>query len=324
MHYTHLAKEERYYLWQALKSGKSMRVAAKEIGRNVSTVSRELARNTGVRGYRYKQADAKSRERQACKGKKRISAETWFAVEQRLRLDNSPEQISGVLALQGISISHEWIYQHILADKKNGGSLYAHLRCQRKRKRRYGRPDRRGQMKDRVSIDLRPKVVDERSRLGDWEADCVEGSKGGPVLVTLAERKSRLTLVGKARNKSASEVSRVILGLLTPIKDYVHTITYDNGKEFSYHAALSDKLEAQGFFAHPYHSWERGLNENTNGLLRQYFPKGVSLEAVTQDEIIAAMCRLNWRPRKCLGFKTPYTTFLASANVQTTGVALSN
>ena len=118
--------------------------------------------------------------------------------------------------------------------------------------------------------------------------------------------------------------SRVILGLLTPIKDYVHTITYDNGKEFSYHAALSDKLEAQGFFAHPYHSWERGLNENTNGLLRQYFPKGVSLEAVTQDEIIAAMCRLNWRPRKCLGFKTPYTTFLASANVQTTGVALSN
>jgi transposase, IS30 family len=252
MHYTHLAEEERYYLCHALKSGKSMRAVAKEIGRNVSTVSRELARNKGLRGYRYKQADAKSSERQACKGQKRISAGTWLEVEQRLLLDNSPEQISGALALQGIRVSHEWIYQHILVDKRNGGSLYTHLRCQRKRKRRYGRPDKRGQMKDRVSIDLRPKIVDERSRLGDWEADCVEGSKGGPVLVTLAERKSRLMLAGKAENKSASEVSRVILELLTPIKDYVHTITYDNGKEFSYHAAVSDKLEAQGFFAHPY------------------------------------------------------------------------
>lgn len=139
-------------------------------------------------------------------------------------------------------------------------------------------------MKGRVSIDLRPKVVDERSRIGDWEADCVEGNKGGPVLVTLAERKSRLTLLSKAKNKSAKEVSYVILGLLTPIKDYVHTITYDNGKEFSYHAELSDKLDAQGFFAHPYHSWERRLNENTNGLPHQYFPKGVSLEAITQDD----------------------------------------
>lgn len=124
MHYARLAKKERYYLCQALKSGKSMREAAKEIGRNVSTVSHELARNTGLRGYRDKQADAKSRERQACKGKNRISAKTWLAVEQRLRLDNSPEQISGVLALQGINISHEWIYQHILAGKKNGGSLH--------------------------------------------------------------------------------------------------------------------------------------------------------------------------------------------------------
>ena len=150
----------------------------------------------------------------------------------------------------------------------------------------------------------------------------VEGSKGGPVLVTLAERKSRLTLVGKAQNKSASEVTRVILGLLSPIKEYVHTITYDNGKEFSYHAEISSKLEANGYFAHPYHSWERGLNENTNGLLRQYFPKGVSLADVTKNRIVEAMCRLNWRPRKCLGFKTPYTTFLEYANSQTAGVAL--
>ena len=322
MHYTHLAKEERYYVFNSLKSGKSMRQIAREINRHVSTVSREVARNKGFRGYRYLQAEAKSQERQANKGKARILPSTWLTVERSILLDLSPEQISGLLALQGIGISHEWIYRRILMDKKSGGTLHTHLRCQRKLKRRYGRPDRRGQIKDRISIDLRPKVVDERSRLGDWEADVVEGSKGGSVLVTLAERKSRLFLVGRAQNKSAREVTRVILGLLTPIKDYVHTITYDNGKEFSYHTEISNKLEANGFFAHPYHSWERGLNENTNGLLRQYFPKGVSLENVTQDRIVEAMCRLNWRPRKCLGFKTPYTTFLDYANNQKTGVAL--
>ena len=322
MHYTHLAKEERYYIFCSLKSGKSMRTIARELNRSTATVSREYARNKGLRGYRYQQAERKSQERQAHKGKAQISPATWLAVEQMICHDLSPEQVSGALALQGVSVSHEWIYQRILANRKTGGTLYTHLRCQRRRKRRYGKPDRRGQIKDRISIDLRPKVVDERSRLGDWEADVVEGSKGGPVLVTLAERKSRLTLVGKAQNKSASEVTRVILGLLSPIKEYVHTITYDNGKEFSYHAEISSKLEANGYFAHPYHSWERGLNENTNGLLRQYFPKGVSLADVTKNRIVEAMCRLNWRPRKCLGFKTPYTTFLEYANSQTAGVAL--
>lgn len=323
MTYTHLTKEERYYLCQNLKSKKSLRQIAKELERNASTLSRELKRNTGQRGYRYKQADYKSQERQANKGKKRISTNTWLVVEDMICRDFSPEQISGSLGLQGIRISHEWIYQYILLDKKNGGSLYTHLRCQRKRKRRYGRPDRRGQIKDRVSIDLRPQVVNERLRLGDWEADCVEGRKGGSVLVTLAERKSRLALVGKAKNKTAQEVTRVILQLLTPIKDHVHTITYDNGKEFSKHTIISEKLDVQGFFAHPYHSWERGLNENTNGLLRQYFPKGINLDEVTQDEVILAMKRLNWRPRKCLGFQTPFETFVDLANTQNNSVALS-
>ena len=322
MGYAHLAREERYYICQAVKSGTSLRAIAKAIGRSVSTVSRELARNTGARGYRYRQAHKRSQKRQTSKGKKRICLEVWTYVEQCLHQDFSPEQISGVLKRKGFALSHEWIYQYILADKKRGGTLHSHLRCQRKRKRRYGKPDRRGQIKGRISIDTRPSIVAERSRLGDWEADTVEGSKGGPVLVTLAERKSRLFLFGKAPNKSASEVRRVIEGLLTPIKDFVQTITYDNGKEFSYHADVSATLEAQGFFAHPYHSWERGLNENSNGLLRQYFPKGVSLASVTQDEIIAAMCRLNWRPRKCLGFKTPYEVFLEDANTQGLGVAL--
>ena len=323
MHYTHLAEPERYYIYQCLKSGKAIRQIAREINRKASTISRELSRNTGLCGYRYQQANKKSQKRQAVKGKTRILPQTWLTVERGICLDLSPEQVSGSLALQGIFISHEWIYQYILANKKLGGTLYTHLRCQRKRKRRYGKPDKRGQIKDRVSIDLRPAVVNERSRLGDWEADCVEGNKGGSVLVTLAERKSRLALVGKAKNKSALEVTRVILSLLAPIKDCVHTITYDNGKEFSYHAEISKKLEASGYFAHAYHSWERGLNENTNGLLRQCFPKGKSLTDITQDKVVEAMCRLNWRPRKCLRFKTPYTAFLDYANNQTAGVALS-
>ena len=324
IHYTHLTSEERYYISQSLKSGKSKRQISLEINRHVSTVSREILRNSGLRGYRYKQAERKNKERQSSKITPRISKEVWLNVEQMIRQDFSPEQVSGWLALQGVSISHEWIYQHILKDKKNGGTLFSHLRCQRKRKRRYGKPDSRGQIKDRVSIDLRPSIVDERSRLGDWEADCVEGSKGGSVLVTLIERKSRLALVAKSKNKSAKEVTQVILDLLTPIKEYVHTITYDNGKEFSHHAEISKKLEAKSFFAHPYHSWERGLNENTNGLLRQYFPKGVSLNNVTQDRIIEAMCKLNWRARKCLAFDTPYASFIRDANNQIQSVALSN
>lgn len=246
MGYAHLAREERYYIYQALKSGTSLRTIAKKIGRNVLTVSRELARNTGARGYRYRQAEKRSQKRQASKGKTRIYPEIWAYVEQCLREDFSPEQISGILKRKGFALSHEWIYQYVLADKKREGTLHSHLRCQRKRKRRYGKPDKRGQIKGRISIDTRPPIVAARTRLGDWEADTVEGSKGGPVLVTLAERKSRLFLVGKSPNKSASEVQRVIERLLTPIKDFVHTVTYDNGKEFSYHAEISDTLNAQG------------------------------------------------------------------------------
>ena len=182
MHYTHLAKEERYYIFCSLKSGKSMRTIASELNRSTATISREYARNKGLRGYRYQQAERKSQERQAHKGKAQISPATWLAVEQMICHDLSPEQVSGALALQGVSVSHEWIYQRILANRKTGGTLYTHLRCQRRRKRRYGKPDRRGQIKDRISIDLRPKVVDERSRLAPRNVQLRPhvGVEGGP------------------------------------------------------------------------------------------------------------------------------------------------
>lgn len=297
-----------------------MSVIANEIARSKSTVSRERIRNRGLRGYRHKQAHKKYQERQSQKVSVHITHDTWKVVTSLLERDFSPEQVSGFLAREGItSISHEWIYQFILQDKKSGGLLYKHLRCQRARKRRYGKPDRRGQIIGRRSIDERPAIVAERARIGDWEADTVEGKKGGSLFVTLAERKSRIYLVGKVKNKSAGEVTRCIVNLLSPLKDYVHTITFDNGKEFSKHLEIAQKLDTETYFAHPYHSWERGLNENSNGLLRQYFPKGKDFEWVIHEDVVNAMWRLNTRPRKCIDFKSPYQAFLDEVN----NVALS-
>lgn len=317
-----LPREERYYICQAVKSGTSLRAIAKAIGRSVSTVSRELARNTGRVATATGRHTSAVRKGRPLKGRSALAlryGRMLNSVCTRTSVRSKSLEFSNAKVLPSVMNGFTSTFWRTKNEEERCTAICA---AQRKRKRRYGKPDRRGQIKGRISIDIRPSIVAERSRLGDWEADTVEGSKGGPVLVTLAERKSRLFLFGKAPNKSASEVRRVIEGLLTPIKDFVQTITYDNGKEFSYHADVSATLEAQGFFAHPYHSWERGLNENSNGLLRQYFPKGVSLASVTQDEIIAAMCRLNWRPRKCLGFKTPYEVFLEDANTQGLGVAL--
>ena len=222
----------------------------------------------------------------------------------------SPEQISNWLRQEEcIHVSPEWIYQYILKDKQSGGDLYRHLRCQKQRKKRYGAPDRRGQIKGRVSIDERPEVVDKRSRIGDWEADTVIGKQGGTVLLTLVERKTRLSVIGKAPNRTAQEVKGVILNCLQPLTSQVHTLTYDNGREFALHQEIAKELDASGYFAHPYHSWERGLNENTNGLIRQFFPKGKDLSEVTDAEVQEVMDKLNDRPRKCLGFKTPNQVF---------------
>jgi len=161
----------------------------------------------------------------------------------------------------------------------------------------------------RVSIGERPEIIEERSRTGDWEADTVIGKPGGPVLLTLAERRTRYSIIAKAPEKSAQAVTDALLTALQPHADLVHTLTYDNGKEFAYHQTVAKGLDAQGYFAHPYHSWERGLNENTNGLIRQYLPKGTDFRTLTLEKLRSIMDRLNNRPRKCLGFKTPNQLF---------------
>lgn len=311
MGYTQLTQEERYQISVLLKAEHDQTEIAMILGRHKSTISREIRRNTGLRGYRPVQAQRLTDERRKSKLRPRLSDDTWLAVEQLLNMDWSPEQISLWLkSFCAISISHEWIYQYVLQDKAAGGDLHQHLRCQKQRRKRYGSYNRRGQLIDRVSIDERPAIVDRRSRIGDWELDTIIGKNHQQAIVSLTERKSRFTLIKKVERKTAQCVSDAIIELLSPFVDHVHTLTSDNGKEFADHKNIADKLNADFYFAHPYASWERGLNENTNGLIRQYFPKGSDFTTITQKEINQTMDKLNNRPRKCLGMKTPNQVFL--------------
>ena len=311
--YTQLTRGQRYQIYAFLKAGFLQSAIAKQIGVNKSTISRELKRNRGKRGYRPKQAHnlAKHRRGQARKFVK-LTSRLIVLIESLIKQEFSPEQVSGFLKrASGLSVSHEAIYQYILKDKAGGGKLYQHLRhaC-KQRKKRYGSYDRRGQIVGRVSIDERPAIVDAKKRIGDWEIDTVIGKNHKGALVTIVERKSKFALIKRVANKKADKVADATIDLLTPFRKRVFTITADNGKEFTRHDFISKELKSHFFFAHPYHSWERGLNENTNGLIRQYFPKAVNFEMITDEQVQTVMDRLNNRPRKTLGFKTPNEVFL--------------
>ena len=311
--YTQLTESERNQIYALKLAGFKPSAIALQLSRHPSTIYRELRRNRGLRGYRPRQAQQMADNRRREKANLRISEEIWTVVNTLLLKDWSPEQISGWLAAErNVRISHERIYQHIACDRKQGGSLHLHLRCQKKRRKRYGGTDRRGQIKNRVWIDKRPPVVDERSRFGDWEADTVIGRRGGSVLVTLVERKSRFSVIVLSPDKRADSVMQALVRAMLPCKDQVHTLTCDNGKEFAFHQEFSAALQAECFFAHPYQAWERGLNENTNGLIRQYLPKGTDFDTLNQKDISLIMDKLNNRPRKSLGFNTPKKLFLGT------------
>ena len=311
-HYQQLTRQQRYQIYGLRKAGFKQIEIANEVDVNKSTISRELRRNRGQRGWRPRQAqDLRDKRRKGCGHAKRFDREDWNKVERLIQQDMSPEQASARLELEGeLSISHETIYQHIYADKLAGGDLWRHLRCQKPRRKRYASgQERRGTIRNRVSIDERPEIVEQRARIGDWEGDTVIGKNHQGVLVTLAERKSRYILAGQLQAKHAEGVAAKINSLLRPHKHQCHTVTFDNGKEFAEHETIASELEADIYFAHPYHSWERGLNENSNGLLRQYFPKSMKLTDVTEEQVQWAVDRLNHRPRKVLGFKTPHEVF---------------
>jgi IS30 family transposase len=310
--YTQLTQEQRYQIYAFLKAGFLQKDIACEIGVHKSTISREIRRNRGQKGYRPKQACSMAiqRRREANKSIK-MTPEIIVLIDKFLRRDFSPEQVSGFLARKhSIYISHECIYQHVLDDKARGGCLYRHLRHANKiRRKRYGSYDRRGRIKARVSIDERPAIVDTKKRIGDWEIDTIIGKKHKGALLTLVERKSKFTLIRKVSNKQADLVAEATIDLLNPYRVKVFTITADNGREFAHHEHIKEQLKTDVYFAHPYHAWERGLCENTNGLIRQYFPKGSSFKTIKQEHVQKAMDRLNNRPRKTLGFKTPNEVF---------------
>jgi len=307
--YHQLTQAQRYQIYALRKTKHALSEIAVVTGVHKSSVSRELKRNRGQRGYRPQQAHELAVNRRP-KAVPRITAEVWTIVENLLRQDWSPEQISGRLKKeQGLRISHEWIYQHVLADKQMDGDLYKHLRCQKKRRKRYGSYDRRGKLPNCRSIEERPAIVSTRKRLGDWEVDTLIGKQQKQAMLTLVERKSRFTLLGRLSRRTAGAVRQRLCKLLLPHKDKVHTLTSDHGKEFADHELIAETLQLNFYFAHPYAAWERGTNENTNGLLRQYFPKKCDFQSVSNQEMKHAMSKLNFRPRKTLRFKTPFEVF---------------
>jgi IS30 family transposase len=236
-----------------------------------------------------------------------MTPELIALIDQKLALYQwSPEQIAGWLKKEHpeSAVSHERIYQHIWQNKKQGGLLFQNLRRHgRKYFKRSNGKTTRGRIIGRVDISERPEIVETRERFGDWEADTVVGKGRNSALVTVVERKSRYTKIVRVTRATADRVCVALSECLRGLP--VETITFDNGKEFAYHLAAAEALEAKTYFAQPYHSWERGLNENTNGLIRQYFPKGTDFDTVSDEEVARVEALLNSRPRKCLGYDTP-------------------
>ena len=298
--YKQLTREERYQIHALLQAGHEKAEIALQLGRDRSTIYREVKRNCGKRGYRPRQAHMKAIERREKKIQPRFSNPLWPFVEDLIRKDWSPEQISGRLKMEhGTTISHETIYQYIYSDKKAEGDLHTHLRCQKKRRKRYGSGrNRRGIIPNKTSIDERPAIVDARDRIGDWEGDTVIGKGHQGALVTVVERASLFTVIRSVMRKTALAVTNAMTSGLEPYADRVLTMTLDNGKEFAGHENIAEALKTDVYFAHPYASWERGTNENTNGLLRQYFPKKRKLNDVSNFEVRYVENRLNNRPKK--------------------------
>lgn len=313
MNYNQLAENERYQIYALKKAGHSQQEIAEQLDRSPATISRELKRNSGLRGYRPKQAQQLSNQRRKTAHKARkVTTDVQQKIDALIRQELSPQQVVGYLKIhECMSLHHETIYQRVYADKRQGGDLYTHLRVISKPyRKRYGCYDRRGKIKNRVSIDDRPAVVERRNRIGDWEGDTIIGKGRKGALLTLVERKTLYTVIRRLTGKRSDLLAKEAVKAIRDIKEKVKTITFDNGLEFSAHESIAEGLETDIYFAHPYASWERGINENTNGLIRQYFPKGTDFNKVSDEEVQFVMDRLNTRPRATRNFKSPNEMFL--------------
>jgi IS30 family transposase len=319
MSYKQLDFKKRCQIYGLWRAGFNQSQIAIEVGVHKSTISREFKRNitfvrTKLGSWQYKpdyaQNYAKERHRDKSKQIKFNSTVEVF-VREKLQENWSPDQISGFAKRQNLFIiSHEWIYQFVLKDKQTGGKLYMHLRHQNKKyRKRYGSPKRQGPIRNRRFIDDRPLIVNEKKRIGDWEIDTIIGKQQKQAIVSIVERVSKKTILKKVPIKSAKLVTAATISGLKPYSDLVFTITSDNGSEFAYHEQISEALNAEFYFAHPYSSWERGLNENTNGLVRQYLKKGSDFKTITDNHLAIIADKLNNRPRKNLGYATPNERF---------------
>jgi len=314
MKYKQLTLKERYHISTLLKKGWSQKEIASSIGVHPSTICREIQRNRDDidQVYSYEFAHATARDRQYNKVKYTvITSKIKTYIKSKLKEDWSPEQIAGRMKRdKGFSICHETIYRYIYYNKSRGGRLYKHLRHKNKKYHsRANQYQRRGIIIDRVSIDKRPKIVERKNRIGDFEIDTVIGLNHIGALVTVVDRKSKYAIIKKVSSKRADEVTKALIEMLYPLRKITQTITSDNGKEFAYHKQVSEALDTSFFFAHPYSSWERGLNEHTNGLIRQYLPKKTDFTQISKEEITTIQDKLNHRPRKILNYRTPFEVF---------------
>lgn len=312
--YRHLTRDQRCQIYALKKRGFTQTEIALDIDVSQGTISRELFRNNGLRGYRFSQAHGFAVQRGlARKGVALVMTPCLIARVERFLRDYqwSPEQICGALYHEdGTKVSHESIYRHIWADKKQGGELYLHLRQRgKKRNKRGAATAGRGLIPGRIDIADRPAIVDEKSRLGDWELDSIIGAKHKGAITSMVERKTKLTKLVLLDGATSKATSAGIIERLEPLKKFVLTLTSDNGKEFANHSEVSKKLMAGFYFCHPYHSWERGLNENTNGLVRQYFPKGTDFAKLKASDVQRVEDLLNNRPRKALNYHSPNEVF---------------
>lgn len=319
MSHSHLNYLKRCQILACWKAGYSRAQIAREVGVHRSTITREFSRNiTFVRtklGYwTYKPDYAQTYANDRKKAKRhyyKFTDEVAKFVKEKTLEDWSPEQISGYAKRMGLfDISHERIYKFLLDDKKQGGSLYKHLHHQNKKyRKRYGSPKRKSSIKNRTMITERPKIVDEKARIGDWEVDTIIGKNRKQAILSIVDRLSKFTVLKKLEVKNSRTTKVALIEALIKYKETTHTITSDNGTEFARHEDVSEALETGFYFTNPYSAWERGVNENTNGLVRQYLKKGAEFTSVTNQELKIIEDKLNYRPRKTLNFKTPKEVF---------------
>jgi IS30 family transposase len=316
MTYQQFTREERYLMAHELSMGSSLRAIAKVLGRSAATISRERRRNarTSDGRYCYDRADSYARtRRRRCRQGPQFTSDVVEHVTRRMAVNWSPEQISGRLALDGQeTVSTSTIYRWINQDKRRGGSMWEQTRRLSRRYRKgYRVKDHRGRMRGKVPLSERPVAVNDRLEFGHWEGDTVMGRDGRHCVLTLVERKTRLVRIIKLSARQVVEVNRAMARELgAQGKLLINSITLDNGTEFHGFAELQRRFGTDFYFAAPYHSWERGTNENTNGLIRQYLPKGSCLKSLTQRECDAIELALNSRPRKTLGFRTPHEAYI--------------